>query len=389
MPRASTKITTTSTTSAENGVGNHQTTPNARRASAMSTGKGKGNSAAKPGANGSALLESLDTDELLGLYRQMQLIRRFEERSAEQYAYGKIGGFLHLYIGEEAVAVGAIHALRQQDHLVTHYRDHGYALAIGAEPGAVMAELFGKAAGTTTGRGGSMHLTHIERQFWGGYAIVSGHIPIATGIGLALKQQGRDAIAMCIFGDGATNAGAFHEALNMAKIWSTPVIFLCENNLYAMGTAYEYISAVPQMATKAAAYDIPAEIVDGQDVLAVYDATRRAVEHCVAGNGPYFIEAMTYRFRGHSMADPETYREKSEVEERRQNDPIAAFRQRVIDAKIADASAFDALDASVEEQLEAAIAFADNSPFPEPDTIYDHIYADDYGATTAEREPRG
>jgi pyruvate dehydrogenase E1 component alpha subunit len=159
-------------------------------------------------------------DELL--YRQMVLIRRFEERSAEQYAYGKIGGFLHLYIGEEAVAVGAIHALRQQDHLVTHYRDHGYALAIGASAGAVMAELFGKAGGTTMGRGGSMHLTHVERQFWGGYAIVSGHMPIATGIGLALQYQEQDAVVMCIFGDGATNAGAFHEALNMAAVWKVP-----------------------------------------------------------------------------------------------------------------------------------------------------------------------
>jgi pyruvate dehydrogenase E1 component alpha subunit len=342
---------------------------------------------ARAKANGDAALKALGKDELLDMYRQMFLIRRFEERSAEQYAYGKIGGFLHLYIGEEAVAVGAIKALRQQDHLVTHYRDHGYALAIGADPGAAMAELFGKATGTTKGRGGSMHMTHVERHFWGGYAIVSGHIPIATGLGLAQAYQETDAVVMCIFGDGSTNAGAFHEALNMAKIWNTPVIFLCENNLYAMGTAYQYVSAVPQMSTKAAAYDIPAEIVDGQDVLAMYEATQRAVEHCVSGKGPYFLEAMTYRFRGHSMADPETYRDKAEVEEHRHHDPIEAFKQRLLSAKVATEADIEQIDQAVEQQIEDAITFADESPVPDPDTIFDYIYSD--GEREGGETPRG
>ena len=321
------------------------------------------------------LLADMSQEDLLDMYRQMYLIRRFEERSAEQYAYGKIGGFLHLYIGEEAVAVGAIKAMGPNDHLVTHYRDHGYALAIGADPGAVMAELFGRETGTTKGRGGSMHLTHVERNFWGGYAIVAGHIPMATGLGLALQYQEIDGVSVCIFGDGSTNNGAFHEAMNMAAVWKLPVVFLCENNLYAMGTAGQYISAVPQMATKALAYDIPAETVDGQDVLVMHEAMQRAREHCLAGKGPYFLEAMTYRFRGHSMADPETYRDKEEVEKRRSTDPIILFRQQLIDAGRAEQSDFDAIDQAVEQTVEEAIAFADASPVPDPSTIADFVYA--------------
>lgn len=320
-------------------------------------------------------MRSMEKDELLELYRQMYLIRRFEERAAEQYAYGKIGGFLHLYIGEEAVAVGAIHALTERDHLVTHYRDHGYALATGVEPGPAMAELFGKETGTTHGRGGSMHLVNPERNFWGGYAIVAGHIPLATGLGLAIKHQKQDAVSMCIFGDGSTNAGAFHEALNMAAIWKLPVIFLCENNLYGMGTAVEYVSAVPQMATKAGAYDIPTEIVDGQDVLAMYEVTKKAVEHCKSGEGPFFIEAMTYRFRGHSMADPESYREREEIEKYRSQDPIIVFRDKLLEAKMAEQADFDKIEETIEQQMEEAIAFADESDFPDPSTLHEHIYA--------------
>ncbi len=320
-------------------------------------------------------MRSMEQEELLELYRQMYLIRRFEERSAEQYAYGKIGGFLHLYIGEEAVAVGAIHAMTERDHLVTHYRDHGYALAIGAEPGPVMAELFGKETGTTHGRGGSMHLVHPERNFWGGYAIVGGHLPIATGIGLALKYQKKDAVAVAIFGDGSTNAGAFHEAMNMAAVWKLPVVFLCENNLYGMGTAVEYVSAVPQMSTKAKAYDIKAEIVDGQDVIAVYEAMKRAVEHCKSGEGPYFLEAMTYRFRGHSMADPESYRDREEVEEFRHRDPIVLFRDQLVEQELARPVDFEQIHEAVEVAVEEAIKFADESDFPDPSTLHDHIYA--------------
>lgn len=320
-------------------------------------------------------MRSMEQDELLELYRQMYLIRRFEERSAEQYAYGKIGGFLHLYIGEEAIAVGAIHAMTERDHLVTHYRDHGYALAIGADPKKAMAELFGKETGTTHGRGGSMHLVHPERNFWGGYAIVGGHLPIATGIGLALKYQKQDAVAVAIFGDGSTNAGAFHEAMNMAAVWKLPVVFLCENNLYGMGTAVEYVSAVPQMSTKAKAYDMKAEIVDGQDVIAMYEAMQRAVEHCKSGEGPYFLEAMTYRFRGHSMADPEAYRDKEEVDEFRHRDPITLFRDQLVEQELARPADFDQIHEAVEAVVEEAVTFADESDFPDPSTLHDHIFA--------------
>lgn len=329
---------------------------------------------ATPATSEVDLLQELDRDQLLDFYRQMYLIRRFEERAAEQYAYGKIGGFLHLYIGEEAVAVGAINALRQQDHLFTHYRDHGYALAIGADTKAAMAELFGKTTGTTKGRGGSMHMVRPDRQFWGGYAIVGGHIPLAVGAGLALKHKKEDAISMAIFGDGATNAGAFHEAANMASLWKLPVVFLCENNLYGMGTAVQYASAVKQMSTKAEGHGIKTEIVDGQDVLAMHDVTRRAIQHCLDGNGPYFIEAMTYRFRGHSMADPEAYRDREEIEEYRGNDPIPLFKERLIEAEKAGEQDFEQIEESVEQEVQEAVDFADESEFPEPSTIYDWVY---------------
>jgi len=319
----------------------------------------------------------MDTGQLLDFYRQMYLIRRFEERAAEQYAYGKIGGFLHLYIGEEAVAVGAIAAMSEKDHLFTHYRDHGYALAIGADPNAAMAELFGKETGTTSGRGGSMHMIHPERNFWGGYAIVGGHIPLAVGAGLAIKHKKEDAVSVAIFGDGATNNGAFHEAANMASLWKLPVVFLCENNRYGMGTAVEYASAVPQMLTKAQGHGIEGEIVDGQDVLAMYAVMQRAVEHCKSGKGPYFIEAMTYRFRGHSMADPESYRDREEVERFRQNDPIPLFKQQLLDAEKASAEDFERIEAEVEEVVEEAVRFADESDFPPPSTIYDWVYFSD------------
>jgi pyruvate dehydrogenase E1 component alpha subunit len=327
--------------------------------------------------DGSRIKErSMEKWELLDLYRQMVVIRRFEERAAEQYARGKIGGFLHLYIGEEAVGVGAIHAMEPRDHLITHYRDHGYALARGADTGQVMAELFGKATGTTKGRGGSMHLTDVSRNFWGGYAIVSGHLPLAVGLGLASQYLDEGRVVTCIFGDGATNAGAFHESMNLAAVWKLPVLFLCENNLYGMGTAVEYVSAVKDMARKAAAYDIPASRVDGQDVLKMIDATRKALDHCRSGQGPYFLEALTYRFRGHSMADPETYRTKDEVKQHLTDDPIIRYRSRLREDGIATQAEFDETDAAVEEQIERAIQFAEESPAPDPATITDHIYAE-------------
>lgn len=318
----------------------------------------------------------MEKADLLDLYRKMVQIRRFEERAAEQYAHGKIGGFLHLYIGEESIAVGAIAALQPQDHVVTHYRDHGYAVALGIDPRLLMAELFGRATGIAGGRGGSMHMADPQRNFWGGYAIVGGHIPIAVGLGLASQYLDRGAVAVCFFGDGATNTGAFHEAMNFAALWKLPVLFVCENNLYGMGTAVEYASAVRDMYKKAAAYEMAAAQIDGQDVLAVYDATKKALDHCRSGSGPFFLETLTYRFRGHSMADPEAYRTKEEVESRRKDDPILRFRDKLVADNGATDAELQKISAEVDEEMERAVQFADESPVPEPSTLTDYVYAE-------------
>lgn len=318
----------------------------------------------------------MDKAGLLELYRQMQAIRRFEERSAEQYAHGKIGGFLHLYIGEEAIAVGSIAAKEPQDHVVSHYRDHGYAVALGIDTRLLMAELFGRSTGVVGGRGGSMHLADPERNFWGGYAIVGGHLPIACGLALASQYQEQNAVVLAYFGDGSTNTGAFHEALNFAGLWKLPVLFICENNRYGMGTAVEYASAVPQMTQKAEGHGIPAVQIDGQNVLEVLEATKKALEHCRSGEGPYFIEAMTYRFRGHSMADPEAYRTREEVEQHRADDPIVRFRTKLIDEGTATAEELDQIDADVEEEMERAVQFADESPEPDPSTLTDYVFVE-------------
>lgn len=319
---------------------------------------------------------TLGKDHLLHLYRQMVAIRTFEERAAEQYAHGKIGGFLHLYIGEEAIAVGAIDAMEKRDHVVTHYRDHGYAIALGTDPRLLMAELFGRATGVAGGRGGSMHFADPERNFWGGYAIVAGHLPIAAGLALASQYLEQDYVVLCFFGDGATNNGAFHESLNFASLWKLPVLFICENNQYGMGTAVEYASAVREMARKASAYDIPAERIDGQDVLEVREAVKKALDHCRAGKGPYFIEALTYRFRGHSMADPEAYRSKEEVEQWRREDPIRRFRGKLVAEGVATEDELNAIDSEVGAQMEEAVRFADESPVPDPSTLTDHVYTE-------------
>ena len=319
---------------------------------------------------------TLGKDDLLHLYRQMVAIRKFEERAAEQYAHGKIGGFLHLYIGEEAIAVGAIDAMEDRDHVVTHYRDHGYAIALGTDPRRLMAELFGRSTGVAGGRGGSMHFADPEHNFWGGYAIVAGHLPIATGLALASQYLEQNYVVLCFFGDGATNNGAFHESLNFASLWKLPVLFICENNQYGMGTAVEYASAVREMAKKAIAYDIPAERIDGQDVLEVREAVKKALDHCRAGNGPFFLEALTYRFRGHSMADPEAYRTKEEVEEWRREDPILRFRGKLLAEGVATEDELNAIDSEVDAQMEEAVRFADESPVPDPSTLTDYVYTE-------------
>lgn len=321
----------------------------------------------KDGGNGGQLRE---------LLRQMMLIRRFEEKAAEMYARRKIGGFLHLYIGQEAVAVGAISALQKDDYIVSHYREHGHALARGLDPGRLMAELFGRDKGVSRGRGGSMHLFDVSKNFLGGYAIVGGHMPIAVGLALASACLKNGRIVLNIFGDGAVNQGEFHEALNLASVWKLPVVFLCENNLYGMGTDVRRVSAEPEPHKRACGYDMPAEKVDGQDVLAVRDAARQAVEWARAGKGPYFLEAVTYRFRGHSMADPELYREKGEVERWKERDPIAAFRRGLEERGTLKDGQFESLQGEVDRVAEEAVRFADESPEPGLDALHEYIYAE-------------
>jgi pyruvate dehydrogenase E1 component alpha subunit len=310
----------------------------------------------------------------LGLLRTMMTIRRFEEKAAEMYAKGRIRGFLHLYIGQEGVATGAISALRPDDYLVTHYREHGHALARGLDPNAVMAELFGRSGGTTGGRGGSMHIFDASKSFMGGYAIVAGHMPLACGLALAEQYKGSERIAANFIGDGAVNEGEFHEALNLAAVWKLPVIFICENNFYGMGTDVRRVSAVIEVYKRAEAYGIPAEQVDGMDVEAMYDAVERAAAHVREGGGPYFLEAICYRFRGHSMSDPEFYREKGEVDRWRHLDPIEQLRKRMEAAGEIDTAAFDALQQEADAIANEAARFAEESPPPALETLHDFVY---------------
>lgn len=317
----------------------------------------------------------VDKQTALEWYRQMVLIRRFEEKCAEGYAYAKIGGFLHLYIGQEAVAVGAINALNDDDDIVTHYRDHGHAVARKLDTNALMAELYGKATGCSKGRGGSMHLADASKHFWGGYALVGAHLPMAVGMAMRHQYTESQQLAMAIFGDGSTNNGGFHESLNMAAVYKLPVIFLIENNLYSMGVAIHRDSAIADLYKRAEGYGIHGEAVDGMDVLAMYEATQRAAERCRRGEGPVLLEAKTYRFRGHSMADPEYYRNKEEVDFWRQRDPIGTWKQRLISEGIAVEADFTALDEAVEREMDEAVRFADESPDPAIDTLCDHLYA--------------
>ncbi|HEY9900493.1 MAG TPA: pyruvate dehydrogenase (acetyl-transferring) E1 component subunit alpha [Pantanalinema sp.] len=323
----------------------------------------------------------MDKQLALEWYRKMALIRRFEEKCAEGYAYAKIGGFLHLYIGQEAVAVGAISALNDDDDIVTHYRDHGHAIARGLDTNSLMAELYGKATGCSKGRGGSMHFADASKHFWGGYALVGAHLPIAVGLAMASQYRGEDRLAMAIFGDGSTNNGGFHESLNMAAVFKLPVIFLIENNLYSMGVALQRDSAISDLYKRAASYGILGEAFDGMDVEATHEATKRAVAHVRAGNGPVLLEAKTYRFRGHSMADPEMYRSKEEVEFWKQKDPIVTWKARCVEAGIATAAEFDEVEAAANREAEESVKFADESPEPELSTLCDNIYANPIGQT--------
>ena len=298
-------------------------------------------------------------DHLVLQLRQMLLIRRFEEKSAELYTAEKIRGFLHLYIGEEAVAVGVMAALTPDDAVVATYREHGQALARGMSAGAIMAEMYGKVEGCCRGRGGSMHLFDAAIRFYGGNAIVAGGLPLAVGLALADRMQARAGVTACFFGDGAVAEGDFHEALNLAALWQLPVLFVCENNLYAMGTALRYTQASQDIAAKGAAYNMAAAAVDGMDVQAVEAATRGAVDRIRAGAGPFLLECRTYRFRPHSMFDSELYRTRDEVAQWRERDPIELLAGRMTEAGLLDEAGRAALEREVAAEVEAAVAFAE------------------------------
>lgn len=306
----------------------------------------------------------LTEEEHLKLYRQMVLIRTFEERAAEEYTKGKITGFTHLYSGEEAVAVGAISALSDKDYVVSAYRDHGHVLVKGADAGSVMAELFGKATGLSHGRGGSMHLFDGSIRFMGGYGIVGGGLPISVGLAQAVAYRGEDEVVASFFGDGAVNQGVFHESLNMAKLWKLPLLLICENNFYGIGTSVGRASAVEDIYKRVCAYDMQAAQVDGMDVMAVRSAAERAVATIRSGKGPVFIEARTYRFRGHSMSDPDEYRSKTELKIWRERDPIPKFAKHLESEGITTAVSLKEIRESVDKEVTDAVAFADSSPDP-------------------------
>jgi pyruvate dehydrogenase E1 component alpha subunit len=321
------------------------------------------------------------------LLREMLLMRRFEERVAEAYALGKIGGFCHLYIGQEGVGAGVISALRQDDYVIASYREHGQALAKGITPRAIMAELFGRADGCSKGKGGSMHLFERNVNFLGGHGIVGGHIPLATGVGFAIKYRGGDQVCVCFFGEAAVNNGAFHEALNMAALWKLPVIYVIENNRYGMGTALERASAVEKIATRAHSYDMPNEVVDGQNVMVVREATMRAVERARRENMPTLLEVQTYRFMGHSMSDAVsgTYRTKEELDREMKRDPIMVLRAEMEEEGEWSDAALAKLEEEIKGIVEDAWQFADASPEPPLEALWEDILVDttsDTGAAT-------
>src|SRR5436190_4064450 len=327
--------------------------------------------AAYPGTT-ARMAEGLD--EAREWLQAMLLIRRFEERAGEMYAKAKVGGFLHLAIGEEATIVGSVRALRDADYLISTYRSHGHALARGTNPDAVMAELFGKQDGLCRGRGGSMHMFDLERRFMGGYGIVGGNLPIAAGFGLSSDYRGTDDATLCQFGDGASNQGTFGETLNLAALWRLPVVFMVTNNRFGMGTALERHSAVTDLHKRGEGFGVPGMRCDGMDPLDMYAVTTEALRIAREERRPILVEAMTYRLRGHSMADPEEYRTKEQVEEWRKRDPIVTFGDRLVAEGIVDAARREEMDAEAIARVDEAVAFADASPFSPPESLYEDVY---------------
>ncbi len=304
----------------------------------------------------------------------MILIRRFEERAGEMYAKAKVGGFLHLAIGEEATIVGAVRAMRDEDYLISTYRSHGHALSRGSEPNRVMAELFGREDGVSRGRGGSMHMFDLDRRFMGGYGIVGGNLPLAAGMGLASDYKGTEEVTLCVFGDGAANQGTFGETLNLAALWRLPIVFMVTNNQFGMGTALERHSAVTDLHRRGEGFGVPGMRCDGMDVVDTHHVIGEAMRRAREERQPVLVEAVTYRFRGHSMADPEEYRSKEQVEEWRKRDPIATFARRLVEEGVLDEGDPERMDEQVVGRIDEAVAFADRSTFPPPESLYDEIY---------------
>lgn len=334
-------------------------------------------------------VREMTREEAFALYRSMLLIRRFEERSAQLYVEGKIGGFLHLYIGQEAVGVGAMSLLRPDDYFITSYRDHGYALARGTDPRPLLAELCGKATGISRGKGGSMHFYDIPRGNFGGDGIVGGHLPLAAGMGYAIRLRQTDQVCLCFFGDGAVNEGAFHEALNVSALWDLPVVYIIENNRYGMGTSLDRASSVKDLYQRASAYGMPRRDVNGMDLLAVRNVLGEAIARARSEKRPSLIEAETYRYRGHSMSDPGKYRTKEEVEEMMRYDPIFQFGKRLMEQERFSQSELDALDREVMAQIDEAVKFVDESPVPSVDSLYEDVYVRSpyINMKAAERDP--
>jgi pyruvate dehydrogenase E1 component alpha subunit len=314
------------------------------------------------------------TDAELKMLFDMLVIRRFEERASQQYQMQKIGGFCHLYIGQEAVVVGCVAATRHDDYLITAYRDHGHALARGTSPNACMAELFGKATGCSRGLGGSMHYFDKANNMMGGHAIVGGHVPLAAGLAFASKYKGEDRVTLCFFGDGAINQGAFHEALNLASLWQLPVIFICENNQFAMGTSVNRSTGLKELFQRATGYDMASASIDGMDVRTVRDDMKKIVDIIREKPQPYFVEMHTYRYRGHSMSDPATYRTKEELEKYKGEDPITKLRAALVLEKKLAVEQFDALDAQAKQMANDSVKFADDSPEPPLEALYDYTF---------------
>jgi pyruvate dehydrogenase E1 component alpha subunit len=324
-------------------------------------------------------LGGLDREQLHKLLHQMLLGRRFEEKTAEAYAVGKIGGFCHLYIGQEAVAVGALSTLEPEDYVITAYREHVQALVKGISPRSVMAELYGRVDGCSQGKGGSMHLYSAEHNFLGGWGIVGGQIPLATGVGFAIKYREEDRVCLCFMGEAAVNQGAFHESLNMAALWKLPVVFIVENNRFGMGTAWERVASLYDISQKAHAYDMPSAVADGMDVLRMRASVQEAVDRARKEKTPTLIEARCYRFMGHSMSDPVhgVYRTKEEVEEHREKDPIRRFIDQLEEADLLSDDELKAMDERIREKVKDAADFAEESPEPSDDALYEHVYAEE------------